>query len=88
MLQDRHYRVAPSTFALFPLACMALLISHPATAKEPSAERQEVGTTVAVRRRLTGSFGKDKRRLRKGARIHRNELLETSRKGRAELRLR
>lgn len=48
---------------------------------------EEVGTTVSVRNRLTGTLGEEKRRLRKGARVHREELLETSRKGQAELQL-
>lgn len=53
----------------------------------PAAAARQVGTTVAVRRRLTGTIGTSKRRLRKGARVHLNETLETSRKGRAEFRL-
>ncbi len=47
----------------------------------------EVGTTVSVKRRLTGLNGEVKRRLRKGARVHRDEVLQTSRKGRAEFKL-
>lgn len=52
-----------------------------------AAAAKQVGTTVSVRRRLTGTIGTSKRRLRKGARVHLDETLETSRKGRAEFRL-
>lgn len=70
------------------IVVFSMLGSAPDTrAAETATGAQQVGTTVAVRRRLTGTIGTSKRRLRKGARVHLDETLETSRKGRAEFRL-
>ena len=72
---------------LLAAAILWLGASSPTTAARAAEKPEEVGTTVSVRNRLTGTIGEEKRRLRKGARVHREELLETSRKGQAELKL-
>ena len=87
MLQSVHRDVTLLNFVFLCIATAFLFIGSPATASEKAVELKEVGTAVAIRRRLTGTLGEEKRRLRKGARIHRDELLETSRRGRAELQL-
>ncbi|MEM7749675.1 MAG: FecR domain-containing protein [Pseudomonadota bacterium] len=69
-----------------PLIAAAVPFPGGALAKDTTAA-PEVGTTVSVKRRLTGLKGEVKRRLRKGARVHRDEVLQTSRKGRAEFKL-
>lgn len=73
---------------LFILLTLCLLTSHQGRGQaKDSATTPEVGTTISVKRRLTGLNGDVTRRLRKGARVHRDEVLQTSRKGRAEFKL-
>ncbi|MAI44964.1 MAG: hypothetical protein CBC34_003430 [Hyphomicrobiaceae bacterium TMED74] len=89
MLLRLTYRLQfPLRAAAFILVmlCGALSNQHGAIAKDVAAA-PEVGTTISVKRRLTGLHGDVKRRLRKGARVHRDEVLQTSRKGRAEFKL-
>ena len=85
---DKIGLTVPLIGSWLPVATFLLLAAPSATTAAQAAEKpEEVGTTVAVRNRLTGTIGEQKRRLRKGARVHRDELLETSRKGQAELKL-
>lgn len=51
------------------------------------APAQEVGTAIVIKRQVLATLGDDKRDLREGGRVHRNELLETGDKAQAELRL-
>lgn len=85
---DQFQGVAPA-FAALLVAISAVMVSASGSsvAAETATNAEEVGTTVSVRKRLTGTLGEKKRRLRKGARVHRDELLETSSTGQAELRL-
>ncbi|MGI9426816.1 MAG: FecR family protein [Hyphomicrobiaceae bacterium] len=84
--------IAPKTVVCAWITALALAIgiggiSTPALAAETAVEKSPVGTTISVRRRVTGILAEDKRRLRKGTRVHRNEVLLTEKKGRAELKL-
>ena len=65
----------------------ALSLAVPLYAVGADAAPREVGVTVSVKRRPTGTLGEKKRRLRKGTRVHRDELLETGRRGQAEFKL-
>ena len=80
-----HFLLRAAAFILVMLG-VTLSSQRGAIAKDV-AGAAEVGTTVSVKRRLTGLNGDVKRRLRKGARVHRDEVLQTSRKGRAEFKL-
>lgn len=76
--------------ALFPLATAissVLCLLAPLYATGAHAAPREVGVTVSVKRRPTGTLGEKKRRLRKGTRVFRDELLETGRRGQAEFKL-
>lgn len=66
---------------------IGLLFSSQSAVLAKGAAAAEIGTTMAVKRRLTGLNDGVKRRLHKGERIHRDEILQTSRKGRAEFKL-
>jgi hypothetical protein len=48
---------------------------------------QEVGTAVVIKHKVLATLGDDRRDLREGGRVHRNEYLETGDKAQAELRL-
>jgi hypothetical protein len=65
-------------------ACtLALLSGLPvAAAAEP-----EIGTTVVIEKTVTGTLGTVERKLEKGVRVHRNELLRTGQQAQAELKL-
>jgi hypothetical protein len=65
------------------VCALALLCGSPvAAATEP-----EIGTTVVIEKTVTGTLGTVERRLEKGVRVHRNELLRAGPQAQAELRL-
>lgn len=64
----------------------AVVFCKPAGA-ETSRGEPEVGTTVVIKRKVTGTLGSDERTLQKGFRVHRNELLHTGSQAQAELQL-
>lgn len=69
-------------------ACVLMLLSAaPIGAAETGATEPEVGTTVLVRNQVTGKLGTDERQLKRGSRVHRNELLQTGPQGQAEFSL-
>ncbi len=64
-------------------ALLAILGSHRAAATaEP-----EIGTTIAVKNQVMVAADQDKRRLRKGGKLHQNEVVETARSASAEIQL-
>jgi len=70
------------------LICAAALIcAAPAIAAENGASEPEVGTTVLIKKRVTGTLGSQERVLQEGVRVHRNELLRTGSGAQAELKL-
>ena len=69
-------------------ACVLTLLSvAPVVAAETGATKLEIGTTVLVKKKVTGKLDTDERQLEKGFRIHRNELLQTGPQAQAELKL-
>ncbi len=84
----KHLINGAKVLCFFALAILAILNpGRQLHAAGADAAPREVGVTVSVRRRLTGTLGEKKRRLRKGTRVHRDELLETGRRGQAEFQL-
>ena len=79
-----------ATFALTLVALASLTLvaggSIPAAGAN-KVEGSEIGTTLVIRRRVTGTLGDNKRRLRRGFRVFRDEMLETSARSRLELKL-
>ena len=82
-----YFRLLPRAICVTGLAFGVFTSQQSAVLAKDAVTLKEVGTTIAVKRRLTGLNGDVKRRLRKGARVHRDEILQTSRKGRAEFKL-
>ncbi len=66
---------------------MLALASDIAVAAPDKVAELEVGTTVLAKKRVTGLLGTDERKLQKGSRVHRNELVQTGADSQAELRL-
>lgn len=66
---------------------LALAGAVPALGAGTAAVEPEVGTTVVIERQVTGTLGTDQRLLKKGFRVHRNELLQTGPQAQAELKL-
>lgn len=69
---------------IFSAILSGMLGSGSSVAQETA---QEVGTAVVIKRQVLATLGDDKRDLREGGRVHRNELLETGDQAQAELRL-
>ena len=67
------------------LATAVVKAAHAAGAT--GVETLEIGTTVVIKRRVTGTLGDKKRRLRKGFRVFHSEELETRSRSRLELKL-
>ena len=65
-------------------AVLSGIFGSAALAQTPA---QEVGTAIVIKRQGLATLGDDKRDLREGGRVHRNELLETGDQAQAELRL-
>jgi hypothetical protein len=65
-------------------ACALTLLAGPPVA---AASELEIGTMVLVKNTVTGKLGTVERRLQKGSRVHRNELVRTGPQAQAELRL-
>jgi hypothetical protein len=59
----------------------------PALATENGPSEPEVGTTVLIKKRVTGTLGSQERLLETGFRVYRNELLQTGTNAQAELKL-
>ena len=66
------------------LALAALTLSTAAAKADPPAE---VGTTVLIKKKVTGILELQERELEKGFRVYRNELVRTGPDAQAELRL-
>jgi hypothetical protein len=64
--------------------CALALVSQPPVA---AAAQPEIGTTVLVKKTVTGTLGTVERQLEKDFRVHRNELLRTGPQAQAELKL-
>jgi hypothetical protein len=58
-----------------------------AMATENGPSEPEVGTTVLIKKRVTGTLGSEERLLKTGLRVYRNELLQTGADAQAELKL-
>lgn len=88
MMPAADKRSAAATLMFMVCALCAFLAggSIPAAGAN-KIEQAEIGTTVVIRRRVTGTLGDSKRRLRRGVRVFRNEMLETSARSRLELKL-
>jgi hypothetical protein len=69
------------------LAAWAALAAAPAMSAEKGSGEPEVGTTVLIKRRVTGTLGTEERVLETGFRVYRNELLRTGSDAQAELKL-
>jgi hypothetical protein len=65
---------------------LALVAASSAMAAETTAPT-EVGTTVLIKRKVTGIIGVEERDLKKGSRVFRDELVRTGPQAQAELRL-
>jgi len=57
------------------------------TAAENGPTEPEVGTTVLIKKHVTGTLGSEQRILKTGLRVYRNELLQTGTNAQAELTL-
>jgi hypothetical protein len=64
---------------------MLLLMLVPAAGAAPSTP--EIGTTVVVKNEVVVEFEQEKRKLRKGNKVHQNEIVETTNSATAEIRL-
>lgn len=71
-------------------ACAACALMLAAATSVSAAEKTpptEVGTTVLIKKKVTGTIDLDERELKKGFRVFRNELVRTGPDSQAELRL-
>jgi len=68
-------------------ACALTLLAAPTVVVADTAATPEVGTTVLARKQVTGIRGTEERPLKKGIRVHRNELVRTGPEAHAELQL-
>lgn len=72
-------------------ACAACVLTLAAAASAMAAEKSsppsEVGTTILIKKKVTGIIDLDERELQKGFRVFRNELVRTGPDSQAELRL-
>lgn len=71
-------------------ACAACALTLAAATSVSAAEKTppiEVGTTVLIKKKVTGIIDLDERELKKGFRVFRNELVRTGPDSQAELRL-
>jgi hypothetical protein len=59
----------------------------PVMATENGPTEPEVGTTVLIKKHVTGTLGSQQRVLETGFRVYRNELLQTGTNAQAELKL-
>jgi len=71
----------------FAACALTLLSVGSVVASDKGAAKLEVGTTVLVKEKVTGTLRTDERQLQTGFHIHRNELLKTGPKAQAELKL-
>jgi hypothetical protein len=69
-------------------ACVLTLLSvGPVGAADTPVSEPEVGSTVLIKERVTGTLGTEARQLKTGFRVHRNELLQTGPSAQAEVKL-
>jgi ferric-dicitrate binding protein FerR (iron transport regulator) len=68
-------------------AILTILMTMPAMAAENPPSEPEVGTTVLIKKHVTGTLGSVERVLETGFRVYRNELLQTGPNAQAELKL-
>ena len=71
-------------------ACAACALMLAAATSASAAEKSpptEVGTTILIKKKVTGIIDLDERELKKGFRVFRNELVRTGPDSQAELRL-
>jgi hypothetical protein len=69
------------------ICASALVATAGAMAADNGPSEPEVGTTVLIKKRVTGTLGSEERLLQTGFRVYRNELLQTSANAQAELKL-
>jgi hypothetical protein len=69
------------------ICAWAILATVTAMATDNGPSEPEVGTTVLIKKRVTGTLGSQERILQTGFRVYRNELLQTGANAQAELML-
>jgi hypothetical protein len=75
------------TLAAIAACVLMLLAATSVQATETPATPTEVGTTVLIKRKVTGIIGLEERVLKKDFRVFRDELVRTGPQAQAELRL-
>jgi ferric-dicitrate binding protein FerR (iron transport regulator) len=78
---------AASRLCAWAFQILVILVATPAIAAENTPSEPEVGTTVLIKRHVTGTLGSMERTLETDSRVYRNELLQTGDKAQAELKL-
>jgi len=71
----------------FGACALALVATTSVIAAETPTAPAEVGTTVLIKKKVTGIIGLEERDLKKGFRVFRDELVRTGPQAQAELRL-
>lgn len=66
---------------------LTLVAAVPVMAASTGVSEPEVGTTVLIKKRVTGKLGTEERELKTAVRVHRNEFLQTGPQAQAELKL-
>lgn len=82
--------VSRSVFLRGPMLILSMALSIICAgnaASETGGAPTEVGTALLIKRTVTGTLGEEKRELKEGGRVHRDEYLETGKDSRAELKL-
>jgi len=78
--------LAARCFATLCLLLSVMVAAVPGDARAQQAAA-EIGTAVVIKREVMATLGEDKRDLAEGARVHRDEFLETGAEAQAELKL-
>jgi ferric-dicitrate binding protein FerR (iron transport regulator) len=78
----RHALAVTSWMCAWALGATAAAMAADNAPSEP-----EVGTTVLIKKHVTGTLGSEERPLHTGLRVYRNELLQTGVSAQAELKL-
>ena len=66
---------AASWLRAWAFQMLVILMTTPAMAAENAPSEPEVGTTVLIKKHVTGTLGSVERTLETGFRVYRNELL-------------
>jgi hypothetical protein len=78
---------ARTELAVIVLAIVIIGLPIPLHPSSANAAHPEIGSTVAVKNRVTAELADEKRRLLKGAKVHQDEILVTGAKSSAEIKL-